>query len=93
MGISEVAQLIATAFWAYLWGPIGLILSGPLTVCLLVLGRHVTQFHFLAVVLGNMPPLKPRVAFYQRLAARDQDEAEEVALKMAQEIGMEGVFD
>lgn len=80
MGLSEVAQLIAAAFWAFLWGPIGLILSGPLTVCLLVLGRHVHRFEFLAVLLGDEPALEPKVAFYQRLTARDQDEAAEIAL-------------
>lgn len=85
MGLSEVAQLVAAATWAFLWGPIGLILSGPLTVCLLVLGKHVRRFKFLDVLLGDEPPLAPHVAFYQRLAARDQDEAAEIALKAARE--------
>ena len=83
MGLSEVAQLVAAAFWAFLWGPIGLILSGPPTVCLLVLGRHVRQFEFFVVLLGDEPALDPQVAFYQRLAARDQDEAAEIALDVA----------
>lgn len=93
MGLSEVAQLVAAALWAFLWGPIGLILSGPLTVCLLVLGRHVRRFEFLAVLLGDEPPLEPKVAFYQRLAARDQDEAAEVALAAATESGPDAAFD
>jgi predicted PurR-regulated permease PerM len=93
MGLSEVAQLIAAAFWAFLWGPVGLILSGPLTVCLLVLGRHVTRFNGLAVLLGDDPPLEPRVAFYQRLAARDQDEAAEVAIEASRQRGSDAVFD
>ncbi|QDU21245.1 AI-2E family transporter [Urbifossiella limnaea] len=80
MGLSEVAQLVAAGFWAFLWGPIGLILSGPLTVCLLVLGKHVSRFEFLDVLLGDEPVLPDRVAFYQRLAARDQDEASKIAL-------------
>ena len=80
MGLSEVAQLVAAGFWAFLWGPVGLILSGPLTVCLLVLGKHVTRFQFLDVLLGDEPVLSERVAFYQRLAARDQDEASQIAL-------------
>ena len=67
MGLSGVAQLIAAAFWAFLWGPIGLILSGPLTACLLVLGKYVRRFEFLEVLLGDEPALEPRVAFYQRL--------------------------
>ncbi len=80
MGLSEVAQLVAAGFWAFLWGPVGLILSGPLTVCLLVLGKNVARFEFLDVLLGDEPVLPERVAFYQRLAARDQDEASQIAL-------------
>jgi hypothetical protein len=93
MGLSEVAQLVSAAFWAFLWGPIGLILSGPLTVCLLVLGRHVRRFEFLAVLLGDEPVLEPRVALYQRLAARDQDEAADIATEVAKEHGVEATFD
>lgn len=93
MGLSEVAQLVMAAMWAFLWGPIGLILSGPLTVCLLVLGRHVRRFQFLEVLLGDQPALDPQVAFYQRLAARDQDEAAEVAVAHATENSAEATFD
>lgn len=93
MGLSEVAQLVMAAMWAFLWGPIGLILSGPLTVCLLVLGRHVRRFQFLEVLLGDRPALDPQVAFYQRLAARDQDEAAEVAVAHAKENTPEATFD
>ena len=75
MGLSEVAQLIAAAFWAFLWGPIGLILSGPLTVVLLVLGKYVSGLHFFEILLGDEPVLGLDVRFYQRLTARDQDEA------------------
>jgi methanogenic corrinoid protein MtbC1 len=84
MGLSEVAQLVATAFWAYLWGPIGLILASPLTVCLLVLGKYVRGAGFLEVILGDQPALEPHVAFYQRLAAQDQDEASDIARSAAQ---------
>ena len=93
MGLSEVAQLVMAAFWAFLWGPIGLILSGPLTVCLLVLGRHVRRFDYLAVLLGDEPALDPRVAFYQRLTARDQDEAADVAAEAAKATSPEAAFD
>ena len=93
MGLSEVAQLVAAALWAFLWGPIGLILSGPLTACLLVLGRHVRRFEFLEVLLGDTPALEPRVAFYQRLAARDQDEAADVALEVAREAGPDAALE
>lgn len=93
LGLSEVAQLVAAAFWAFLWGPVGLILSGPLTVCLLVLGKYVPQWRFLSVLLGDEPVLSPRVAFYQRLAARDQDEAAEIVEKELASRPAEQVFD
>ena len=93
MGLSEVAQLVAAGFWAFLWGPIGLVLSGPLTTCLLVLGKYVSRFEFLDVLLGDQPVLEPKVAFYQRLAARDQDEAADIALKAAGEADAVTTFD
>ena len=93
MGLSEVAQLVAAGFWAFLWGPIGLILSGPLTACLLVLGKHVRRLEFLGVLLGDTPALEPRVAFYQRLAAHDQDEASDVALEAAKRDGIDAALE
>ena len=75
LGVSEVAQLVSAAIWSFLWGPIGLILSSPITTCLLVLGRHAPPFHFLEVLLGNTPPLTPTQSLFQRLATKDQDEA------------------
>jgi hypothetical protein len=77
-GISPLAILVAAAFWAAVWGPVGLILSTPLTVCLVVLGRYVPQFEFLYVMLGDEPVLPPEVQFYQRLLAMDQQEARAV---------------
>jgi predicted PurR-regulated permease PerM len=93
LGLSEVAQLVATAFWAFLWGPVGLILAWPLTTCLLVLGKYVHGWRFLSVLLGDEPVLAPRVAFYQRLAARDQDEAAEIVEKELESRPPEKVFD
>lgn len=93
MGLSEVAQLVAAGIWTFLWGPVGLILSGPLTVCLFVLGRHVRQFDFFVVLLGDQPALEPQVMFYQRLTARDQDEASSVALAEAKTSDPDVVFD
>lgn len=78
-GISSLAILLSAAFWTLLWGPIGLILSTPLTVCLAVLGRHVPPLEFLYVLLGDEPVLTPEVRYYQRLLAMDEDEASEVA--------------
>lgn len=78
-GISSLAILVAAVFWATLWGPVGLILSTPLTVCLVVLGRYVPHLKFLEVVLGDEPALPPEQLFYQRLLAADQDEARSIA--------------
>jgi predicted PurR-regulated permease PerM len=78
-GISSLAILLSAAFWTLLWGPIGLVLSTPLTVCLAVLGRHIPPLGFLDVLLGDEPVLSPEVRYYQRLLASDEDEAAEVA--------------
>jgi predicted PurR-regulated permease PerM len=92
-GVSEVALLVAAAFWAFLWGPIGLVLSNPLTVCLVVLGKYVPHLAFLEVLLGDEPVLDPDVSYYQRLLARDQDEATELVLTQAKTAPPEQVFD
>ena len=78
-GISSLAILVAAVFWATLWGPVGLILSTPLTLCLVVLGRYVPQLKFLEVVLGDEPALPPEQVFYQRLLAMDQEEVRSLA--------------
>jgi predicted PurR-regulated permease PerM len=74
-GLSAVALLVSAVFWTVIWGPVGLVLSTPLTVCLSVLGKHSPQFEFLNVVLGDEPVLTPAVIFYQRLLALDQHDA------------------
>lgn len=78
-GITPFAILVAAVFWATLWGPVGLVLSVPLTLCLILVGRYVPQMSFLEVLLGDAPPLKPEEHFYQRLLAMDQDEARSLA--------------
>ena len=93
IGVSEVAQLIAAAFWAFLWGPIGLVLSGPMTVVLLVLGKYSPQLEFLEILLGDEPPLEPDVSYYQRLTAKDQDEAAQLALAHYSPATPEKVYD
>ena len=77
-GISSLAILVAAVFWTVLWGPAGLILSTPLTVCLLVLGRYVPQLSFLHILLGDEPVLEPQAQLYQRLLAMDQAEAQSI---------------
>jgi hypothetical protein len=93
MGVSQVAQLVSAATWAFLWGPIGLVLSAPLTAVLLVVGKHVPQLGFLDVILGDEPALDPDVAYYQRLLARDQDEATQLVLTYAKASPLEKVYD
>ncbi len=93
IGVSEVALLIAAAFWTWLWGPIGLVLSTPLTACLAVLGRYVPNLEFFGILLGDEPALEPHVMYYQRLLARDQDEATELVEEFTQSHDSETVFD
>ncbi|TGV66164.1 AI-2E family transporter, partial [Mesorhizobium sp. M00.F.Ca.ET.149.01.1.1] len=84
-GLSPLAIIVAAIFWTWLWGPIGLVLSTPLTVCLVVLGRHVPQFEFLDVLFGNEPVLEPHARLYQRLLAGDPDEATDHAEEILEE--------
>ncbi|MDE3197056.1 MAG: AI-2E family transporter [Acidobacteriota bacterium] len=74
-GLSAVAILVSAVFWTVVWGPIGLVLATPLTVCLTVLGRYTPQLEFLNVLLGDEPALSPGTVFYQRLLALDQQDA------------------
>jgi hypothetical protein len=74
-GLSAVAVVVAAAFWTWLWGPVGLLLSTPLTLCLVVLGRHVEHLAFLDIVLGDRPALTMEEHFYQRVLAHDPGEA------------------
>ena len=92
-GLSSVALIAAATFWTWLWGPVGLLLSTPLTVCLVVLGRHVPQLEFLDVMLGNQPVLAPDETFYQRLLANDPEEATEQAEEYVKERSLAEFFD
>jgi predicted PurR-regulated permease PerM len=78
-GLSPVAVVVAATFWAWLWGPVGLVLAVPLTVILVVLGRHVHSLEFFDVLLGNRPALSDAEGFYHRMLARDPIEAIEQA--------------
>jgi hypothetical protein len=92
-GVSPIALLVAAAFWTWFWGPMGLVLSTPMTVCLVVIGQHVPRLRFFALLLGDQPPLEPKVRYYQRLLARDEVEAKEVAVEYAKAKGLEKVYD
>jgi hypothetical protein len=78
-GLSPVAVVLSTLFWTLLWGPIGLLLATPLTVCLVVLGKHIEGLRFINVLLGDEPPLQPEERFYQRLLAGDATDAADQA--------------
>jgi predicted PurR-regulated permease PerM len=92
-GISSIAILIAAVFWSMLWGPVGLILSTPLTVCLMLAGRYVPRLGFLEVLLGDEPVLSPQELFYQRLLAMDQDEARNIAEVQLQDKSLESLYE
>jgi len=74
-GVSQVALLVSVAFWTWLWGPLGLLMATPLTVCLVVLGRHVPGLEFVGTLMADAPPLAPEFGYYQRLLAHDLTEA------------------
>ena len=77
-GVSPLALLVAATFWTWLWGVVGLFLAIPLTVCLMVMGKHIPQLEFLYVLLGDEPVLDPHEQLYQRLLAGRREEAEEL---------------
>ena len=92
-GVSQVALLIAVAFWAWLWGPLGLLMATPLTVCLVVLGKHIPSLEFIATLMADAPPLRPNVSYYQRLLARDQSEAFDLIAAYIKTESPETVYD
>jgi predicted PurR-regulated permease PerM len=92
-GLSPVAVIASVSFWTWLWGPIGLILATPLTICLVVLGRHVDRLNFLEVLFGDQPPLTPPELIYQRMLARDPVEVAEQANSFLKKKSVVAYFD
>ena len=92
-GLSPFSVIVAAIFWSWVWGPIGLILSTPLTLCLVVLGRHVDRLEFLDVLLGDTPALTPMQNFYQRLLAGDPDEVLEEAERTLKQRSLSTYYD
>src|SRR6476469_2587698 len=92
-GLSPVAVVASATFWTALWGPIGLVLATPLTVCLVVLGRHVERLEFLDVMFGDRPALSPPEIFYQRMLAGDPTEAAEKAEEFLKERSLSAYYD
>src|SRR5262245_27726582 len=92
-GLSPVAVVASATFWTWLWGPIGLVLATPLTLCLVVAGRHVDRLQFLHVMFGDEPPLTPAELIYQRMLARDPIEAGEQARVFLKERPLAAYYD
>ena len=92
-GMSPFAVLVSALFWTWLWGPVGLLLSTPLTVCLVVLGRHVDKLEFLDVLFGDRPALTPVENFYQRILADDPEEAQEQAELILRDCSLSAYYD
>jgi predicted PurR-regulated permease PerM len=93
VGLAPVPLFLAVTFWFGLWGIVGLVLATPLTVCLAVLGKHVPQLRFLAVLLSREAALRPAARYYQRLLARDRHEAETVVREYLAGHPVEDLFD
>jgi predicted PurR-regulated permease PerM len=92
-GLSSLAILVAAAFWTLIWGPVGLVLSVPLTVCLVVMGHHMPALEFLTVMLGDQPVVPPSACYYQRLLAHDQREAGDILETCLKDSSLENIYD
>ena len=92
-GLSPVAIIVAASFWTWLWGPVGLVLATPLTICLVVVGRHVDRLQFLDIMLGDQPALTPSQLIYQRMLAGDPIEAAEQAREYLKAASLEDYYD
>lgn len=92
-GLSPFAVLVSALFWTWLWGPVGLLLSTPLTVCLVVLGRYVERLEFLDVLFGDRPALTPVQNFYQRVLAGDAEEVLGHAELILQQCSLSSYYD
>ena len=92
-GVSAVAVMLAAVFWTWLWGPMGLLLATPLTVCVLVVGKHVPQLSFLNILLGTDPVFEPKRHVYQRLLAGDMEEAAQLLESSLEHKSLVDVYD
>src|ERR1700751_1241748 len=92
-GLSPVAIILSASFWTWLWGPVGLVMATPLTVCLVVGGRDDKRLKYLDVMLGDQPPLSPPQLVYQRMLAGDPLEAAEQADDFLKESPLEDYCD
>lgn len=93
VGVNEVALIVAVAFWTWVWGPIGLALATPLTVCLVVLGKHVPSLSWLPLLMGDNAAMTPQLEFYQRLLAMDEAEAGAIARRFRAKADLMELYD
>jgi len=92
-GISALAILVAAVFWAALWGPVGLLISTPLTVCIVVVGRYIPELEFLSILLGNKATVAPEVQVYEALTARDSEELQHTVDEFLRERTIRDLYD
>ncbi|HWO42875.1 MAG TPA: AI-2E family transporter, partial [Candidatus Eisenbacteria bacterium] len=92
-GVSQVALLVSVAFWTWLWGPIGLLMATPLTVCLVVLGKYVPQLQYITVLMSDEPVAESSVVYYQRLLAMDREEAAQIVTAYVENHSRDQVYD
>jgi predicted PurR-regulated permease PerM len=92
-GLSPFSVVVAAIFWSWLWGPVGLLLSTPLTLCLVVIGRHAKRLEYLDILLGDQPALTPVEIFYQRILAADPEEALDHAEQLLKEVSLAAYYD
>ena len=92
-GMTQVSLVIAIAFWTWLWGPVGLLLATPLTLCLVVLGKHIRGLRLIATLVSDEPVLTPEARFYQRLLSRETSDAREIIEERLRDLPPKAVFD
>lgn len=92
-GVTQVALIVAIAFWTWLWGPVGLLLATPMTLCFVVLGKHIRGLRMIATLISDEPVLTPEARFYQRLLAREADDAREIIEEQLREQPPKLVFE
>jgi len=92
-GVSQVALLVSLAFWTWLWGPLGLLMATPLTVCMVVLGKHVPGLEFVGMLMADTPALAPEYGYYQRVLAHDQSEAADLIERHVKTEAPRSVYD
>ncbi|MEN3942225.1 AI-2E family transporter [Prosthecobacter sp. SYSU 5D2] len=92
-GVSDLSLLVAIVFWTWVWGPVGLLLATPLTVCLVVFAKYIPELRFIEILMGEKSEVQPALLVYQRLLVGDIEEAEQFVRESAKDIGQEKTVD